>query len=326
LGRLNSRIDDAPPFLLCLLQTATEQAGHWYTATKLMSLTKCPTSDITLSKTDPFASEYWLQDKLLEPLLYWGLMEHHIAELPASWTKNQAAPRMFWRLTALGLTLGCWLKQHGTKSKVRQDLFNQQFQEKLSEPFKLLILEWDKLLLPEALQELIIQPDLSFIVPRNAPPYLIWLLSVFGNTQIQDYVYQGNFSRDSILQGLKTGMHIDNLISALKEHSKLPVASHVWQTLEQWSSAYGRTLLSQVLVLSCDSPEMATEIAAQSKLANTVLKQIGPQSLLIKAESEATIRKWLEKKNWVPLPGIADSQQLKNWLIEKEEEETNAAL
>jgi hypothetical protein len=232
---------------------------------------------------------------------------------------------MFWRLTALGLALGCWLKQHGTKSKVRQDLFNQQSQEKLSEPFKLLILEWEKLLLPEALQELIIQPDLSFIVPRNAPPYLIWLLSVFGNTQIQDYVYQGNFSRDSILQGLKTGMSIDNLISALKEHSKLPVAGHVWQTLEQWSSAYGRTLLSQVLVLSCDSPEMATEIAAQSKLANTVLKQIGPQSLLIKAESEATIRKWLEKKNWVPLPGIADSHQLKNWLTEKEEE-NNAAL
>jgi len=68
------------------------------------------------------------------------------------------------------------------------------------------------------------------------------------------------------------------------------------------------------MILACDTPEMATEILAQSKLSNWVIGLVGPQVLLIKPDGEGAIRKWLEKKNWVPRPGVTAGEGLYTWL------------
>ena len=50
------------------------------------------------------------------------------------------------------------------------------------------------------------------------------------------------------------------------------------------------------------------------ELAILIIGQIGPQTLLIKPEGEGIIRKWLEKKNWVPRPGLVGGDGLYKWL------------
>ena len=313
--RINALKRGSLPFVASLFKNAGQAEGQWQTGACLMMKSMVQESTVIFVQKDPFRSEAWLESVVLEPLLYLGLFEKTVEKLATPWLSQEQTARTFWRLTPLGVALAEWLGKEkdggAAMNHISQiDIFNKS----ISTEFATLFDAWNHILPPELEQQLIIQPDLSFFVPRYAPPYLIWILSVFGTTQIQDYVYQGSFSRDSILRALKGGVAVSELFEVINDHSKLPPAENVRYALEQWCAAYDRTIFAKAVVLACDSPEMAAEIAAQGKLAALVIGQIGPQTLVIKPEGEGIIRKWLEKKNWVPRPGVVGGDTLYKWL------------
>jgi hypothetical protein len=301
--------------LYCLLRVAAEANGHWLTGARLISQLANTKFSANFSGQDPFAEEYWLQETLLEPLLDLGLMEQTQAQLPTPWSKTATGTRLLWRLSPRGLALANWFTKYNSISAAYQQLTTETTgSAAFSSQITSLLDQWTQLSPEEPDQELILQPDLSFIAPRTSHPFLLWTLSVFGETAVQDYVYQGSFSRTSILKALKANMTIEELTDTLADHCKIPPADNVWQTITSWSSAYDKTLLAHALLLACETPEMAVEIAAQTKLAAHILGQIGPQVLLISPQGETAIRKWLDKKNWVPRPGIASATTLQQWL------------
>lgn len=318
LSRINSQMRGSFPFLAQLLKTTAKAGGCWQTSTSLMKSSIVTDSTVVFDYKNPFRSEEWLESVVLEPLMYLGFFEQTTETLETPWLKNGQEIRNFWRLTPLGLALAEWLiKQKDGGEALSQISKVDIFSKKNTFDFSLLFANWQLVLPVEVDQQLIIQPDLSFFVPRYAPPYLLWILSVFGTTNIQDYVYQGSFSRDSVLRALKGGVPVSELFEVIEDHCKVPPAENVIQALEHWCAAYDRTIFAKVTVLSCDTPEMATEISLQSKLATFVVGQIGPQTLLIKPEGESLIRKWVEKKNWVPRPGVVDGENLYKWLTKK---------
>jgi hypothetical protein len=303
------------PFVASLLQHAAQMKGAWLTGASLMKNSIVAESSVLFSEKDPFSSEEWLETIILEPFMYLGLFEKTTAELPTQWLIEDQRPRNFWRLTSLGLTLAQWLAEEKDASKAISQMVKIDMYHKDTDGiFAPLFSKWRQVLPAELEQQLIIQPDLSFFVPKNVTPYLLWILSVFAETQIQDYVYQGMFTRNSMLRALKGGAVVDDLFAVLKDHSKVQPSENVLLTLQQWANAYDKTLFSRAMVLACDTPELATELIAQSKLSNWIIGLIGPQTLLIKPEGEGNIRKWLEKKNWVPRPGVVTGERLYAWL------------
>lgn len=317
LCKMNYAKRGSLPFVASLLKTAAQVEGNWQTSAYLM-MNVAQQSTVVFVQRDPFRSEEWLETVVLEPLLYLGLFEKTSESLATPWLSAPQQVRTFWRLTALGVVFGEWLGKETNESeainKVSQaDIFNKKVTAEFGDLFD----KWQRVLPVEIEQQLIIQPDLSFFVPRYAPPYLIWILSVFGTLEMQEYVYQGSFSRESILRALKGGVAVGELFDVIEDHSKVPPAENVIHALEHWCAAYDRTVFAKTVLLSCDTPEMAIEIAAQSKLAPLIIGQIGPQTLLVKPDGESTIRKWLEKKNWVPRPGMVTGDGLHKWLNKK---------
>jgi len=310
--RMNVLKKGSLPFVASLLKHGAQLEGRWQTSAYLMMRSIVPESTVLFVHRDPFRSEEWLESVVLEPLMYLGLFEKTAKKLETPWRNETQVVRTFWRLTPLGVALAEWLGKgkDGINKISKADIFSKIGMAE----FTALLEKWQQILPVELEQQLIIQPDLSFFVPRYAPPHLIWILSVFGTTQIQDYVYQGMFSRDSILRALKGGVAESELFEVIEDHSKVPPAENVIRALEHWCAAYDRTLFARAVVLACDTPEMTTEIAAQGKLAPMIIGQIGPQALLIKPEGESSIRKWLEKKNWVPRPGVVGGDGLYKWL------------
>jgi len=314
-SRMNALKKGSVPFVVSLLKQGAQLEGRWQTSAYLMMRSIVPESTVVFVHRDPFRSEEWLEAVVLEPLLYLGLFEKTIEQLETPWLSEAQVARNFWRLTPLGIALADWLTKEKTGSAAMSQISKVDiFSKSKAAQFATLFEAWQQILPAELEGQLIIQPDLSFFVPRYAPPYLIWILSVFGTTQIQDYVYQGSFSRDSILRALKGGVAVGELFEVIEDHSKVPPAENVIRALEHWCAAYDRTIFAKTVVLGCDTPEMATEIAAQGKLAVLIIGQIGPQTLLIKPEGESIIRKWLEKKNWVPRPGVVGGDGLYKWL------------
>ena len=314
-SRMNVLKKGSLPFAASLLKHAAQTEGRWQTSAYLMMRSIVPDSTVVFVHRDPFRSEEWLESVVLEPLMYLGLFSKSTEKFDTPWLNETQAVRNFWRLTPLGVALAEWLAK-GKDAGATMSLISRVdiFSKSVATDFAALFEAWQLILPAELEGQLIIQPDLSFFVPRYAPPYLIWILSVFGDTQIQDYVYQGSFSRDSILRALKGGVAVGELFEVIDDHSKVPPADNVINALEHWCAAYDRTIFAKTVVLACDTPEMATEIAAQGKLALLIIGQIGPQTLLIKPEGESIIRKWLEKKNWVPRPGVVSGDGLYTWL------------
>jgi len=314
-SRMNVLKKGSLPFVASLLKHGAQLEGHWQTSAYLMMNSIVPESTVVFVQRDPFRSENWLESVVLEPLLYLGLFDKTAEKLDTPWLSEAQVVRTFWRLTPLGEALAKWLSNEKDGSTAMNLISKVDIVSKnVASEFATLFEAWQLILPAELEEQLIIQPDLSFFVPRYAPPYLIWILSVFGTTQIQDYVYQGSFSRDSILRALKGGVAVSELFEVIEDHSKVPPADNVIRALEHWCAAYDRTIFAKAVVLGCDTPEMAIEIAAQGKLATLIIGQIGPQTLLIKPEGEASIRKWLEKKNWVPRPGVVGGDGLYKWL------------
>ena len=318
-SRMNSLKKGSLPFVANLFKNGLQAEGRWQTSACLMMTSVALESTVVFVHRDPFRSEEWLESVVLEPLMYLGLFEKTSEILDTPWLNETHKMRTFWRLAPLGLALAEWLIEQGDASAAmsmmsRADIHNKS----LIADFSSLFEKWQKVLPAEIEQQLIIQPDLSFFVPRYAPPYLLWILSVFGITEMNDYIYQGSFTRESVLRALKGGVAVGELFEVIEDHSKVPPADHVIRALEEWCAAYDRTLLAKVAVLACDTPDMAIEIAAQSKLSEFIIGQIGPQTLLIKPEGEAMVRKWLEKKNWVPRPGVVTGQVLHKWLNNKD--------
>ena len=248
-------------------------------------------------------------------MMYLGFFEKTTAPVPAHWLSEGQMTRTFWRLTPLGLAMAEWLNEEKDSGKaisqlIKMDVFNKEVEG----IFSILFSKWRLVLPAEFEQQLIIQPDLSFFVPRNSPPYLLWMLSVFGEMEIQDYVYQGIFSRNSVLRALKGGAAVSDLFAMLEDHSKVPPAENVLFILQQWVTSYDRTLFSRAMILACDNSEMAAEILAQNKFSQWIIGPIGPHTLVIRPEGEGVIRKWLEKKNWVPRPGVVTGECLYSWL------------
>ena len=314
-SRINSLRKGSLPFVASLLKHGAQTEGCWLTSADLMMRSIVPESTVVFVHRDPFRSEEWLESVVLEPLLYLGIFEKTTEKLETPWLNQAQTLRNFWRLTPLGVATASWLTKRGDASGVMNLLCKVDILSKnVTLEFAPLFEAWQQILPAELEGQLIIQPDLSFIVPRCAPPYLIWILSVFGESQIQDYVYQGSFSRDSILRALKGGVAVAELFEVIEDHCKVPPADNVISALEHWCAAYDRTIFAKTVVLACDTPEMAIEIAAQGKLAMLIIGQIGPRTLLIKPEGESIIRKWLEKKNWVPRPGVVSGDGLYKWL------------
>lgn len=317
LCKMNYAKRGSLPFVASLLKTAAQVEGNWQTSAYFM-MNVAQQSTVVFVQRDPFRSEEWLESVVLEPLLYLGLFEKTSENLATPWLNAPQQVRTFWRLTAVGLAFGEWLGKQTNESEAISKVSQVNiFNKKVTAEFNTLFDKWHQVLPVEIEQQLIIQPDLSFFVPRYAPPYLIWILSVFGTLEMQEYVYQGSFSRESILRALKGGVAVGELFDVIEDHSKVPPAENVIHALEHWCAAYDRTVFAKTVLLSCDTPEMAIEIAAQSKLAPLIIGQIGPQTLLVKPDGESTIRKWLEKKNWVPRPGMVTGDGLHKWLNKK---------
>lgn len=317
LAKINILKRGSLPFVASLLQTAAKAEGCWQTSAYLMMNT-VQQSTVVFVQRDPFRSEEWLESVVLEPLLYLGLVEKTTEKLDTPWLNERQQIRIFWRLTALGIALGDWFgKENNAGDAISKVSKVDIFSKNVVIEFGSLFDEWQQILPIEIEQQLIIQPDLSFFVPRYAPLYLIWILSVFGTMEMQEYVYQGRFSRDSILRALKGGVAVAELFEVIDDHCKVPPAENVIQALEHWCAAYDRTIFAKAVLLSCDTPEMTVEIAAQSKLAPLIIGQIGSRTLLIQPDGEIVIRKWLEKKNWVPRPGMVDGEELHTWLNKK---------
>ncbi|BBB90348.1 MAG TPA: helicase-associated domain-containing protein [Methylomusa anaerophila] len=304
---------------LALIQESTYIKGHGVSPVSLYKRISQLDNLSNMAYGDYDRQEQYLSAWFMEPLRSLGLYASWEVSLPTPWAKQQERLRSLWYLTDLGKVAGRIVKARDKKA-VEQH-FSQYFgvidevmEGKLTNAGEGLVSSWEALLPPCLDNELILQNDMTFIVPQNAPPELIWLLSVFGSGENQQYVIIGKFQKETVVRALKAGIKLDNLQQAITAQSKSPPPGILLSMLEEWGASYGRAIVGKSMIVACDTSEDAAELAVQTRLAGVILGQVGLRTILIKEEGEAVVRKWLERKGRVPPPGVAGGAEIIEWL------------
>jgi len=320
VSHLANRNETNVVMLFDIFRAANPLGQRWQTAYSILE--KCGNSEAEIRRrgNDPISAEAWVAGVFLKPLAYLGLTENGIGQVEASWVENGYIEREFWRLTPAGKAFARWLETIRQPFSLPAELSNVSLPDAGGSNRRLadLLAAWREILPRDLERELIVQPDLSVIVPRTAAPWLLWVLTAFADIETKEYIYQGRFCRETVLSALKAGLSFTDLADALRRHSKIEPNEAVWRTLMNWAEAFDQTLFAKAVVLALATPEMAAETAAHTKLAAWIVGRSGPRTLIIVPEGEPAVRKWLEKKGWVPKPGFADGRELGAWLASRE--------
>ncbi|MDR1702219.1 MAG: helicase-associated domain-containing protein, partial [Sporomusaceae bacterium] len=178
---------------------------------------------------------------VLEPLFYLGLAERIAVKMPTPWRQdNAASERCLWRLSPLGTAFAAIFKAERKdtpfKFERRNAYFHDDWLEKTLFNDTLFAGKLAHFFPPSLHKELVLQNDMTFLVPKNAPPELIWLLHVFGEVTQSEYIIGGNFSKESIIAALKSGLQLTDLKKSMSTESKNEISPTVLRVIEDWGS------------------------------------------------------------------------------------------
>jgi hypothetical protein len=211
-----------------------------------------------LKLTEDFAlvEGEWLAQVLAEPLSWLG-----VAEL----TRDKAGRPVAFRLTDLGQAA---LTDQPSERERQQTAINRQAAAHS----------------PALTKALVVQPNFDIMV--LAPlENLVLLRQVdrFADQTSMGDVALYHITKDSVLRGLRSGLRGAEISAVLQENNRVPVASNVTQSIEDWAAEFERLVLYESCEL-LETPDSVTldRLLAQPDAARLVIKRLGPTFALVK--------------------------------------------
>ncbi|MEK5396531.1 helicase-associated domain-containing protein [Paenibacillus sp. FSL K6-2859] len=151
--------------------------------------------------------------------------------------------------------------------------------------------------------QFIVQPDFEVLIPPDVLYTVRWVLAECAELLQTDTMWSFRLTREMLVHASERGMPPEEAIAWIKEHALGGLPSVVELSLAQWGKSIGRTSLSEVILLTCQTEEDGAAIAAHPRLQSS-LKRIGPLHFLVAPESVEQMRKELF------LAGLAPSRMI----------------
>ena len=213
---------------------------------------------LKLSEDFALVEGEWLAQVFAEPLAWLGL-----AELG----RDEKGRPLAFRLTDLGLA--ALADQPSERERQQADQFRQLSAHG-----------------PELTNALLAQPNFDVLV--LAPLENLALLRQvdrFANQTSMGDVALYHITKDSVLRGLRSGLRGTDIIQTLRENNRVPVASNVVQSIEDWSVEFERLVLYENCHL-LETPDATTldRLMAQPGAARYVVKRLGATFALVTGE------------------------------------------
>ncbi len=133
---------------------------------------------------------------------------------------------------------------------------------------------------------LLLQPDLS----------TLYSLLPFAQANQLGLVSRLTLTKTSVLRGLQSGKNVEQIFSALQEHSQKELPQNVEYTLHDWTKAFKSANISQVLLFEVSSEDAGKILALLPSLQELGVRQLAPCIFAVSGSVNLqTVRKELEK-------------------------------
>ena len=145
-------------------------------------------------------------------------------------------------------------------------------------------------------------PDFTVLVPFQIEADERWQLESFADLENADAIFTYRISRQSIYHALKEGVEVDSILAFMHQHGERDLPQNVAYSIREWASSFGRIHFADVLLLRCDSEELAAEVSASADIRHYIEGQITPRDLLVSRAGYEEIVKYLERMGHLPRP------------------------
>jgi len=148
-------------------------------------------------------------------------------------------------------------------------------------------------------ESILILPDGEVIVPPGTSWADRWMLEQIAEWVQDDTVSIYRLTEHSIMAAAERGTAAEQLIDHLQHASgDVPLPDELQHAIAHWVSQTGRTVIEQVLLLRCDSKEIADAAAGREGLADLLIERLGERTFVIRQQNEAQVRRELERAGW----------------------------
>ena len=107
-------------------------------------------------------------------------------------------------------------------------------------------------------------------------------------------------SRNSVYRALLHEYTPEIIERFLEEHSKSPLPQNVTYSIAHWGTSYGRIEFEDVILLKCDSDDLADELMMSPKIKPYLKKKVGPCYLVVERDSYESLIAALSDEGYMP--------------------------
>lgn len=145
-----------------------------------------------------------------------------------------------------------------------------------------------------------VQSNFEALVPCTIEPRILWSIDTFAEIIKVDQIMVYKLSKDSVYHALLHGHTPQTIEQFLEAHSKSPLPQNVAYSIAHWGTSYGRIEFEDVILLKCDSEELADELMFSPKIKPYLKKKVGPRYLVVKRESYQSLVTALSDEGYMP--------------------------
>ncbi len=156
-----------------------------------------------------------------------------------------------------------------------------------------------------------VQPNYELLVPYTFPHNLRLIIEKISKLDKYDYINKYVISRDTILNGLESGLLKEDIINFLESYSANPIDENIMKAISDWSNSYGLISFLDVRIMKCSSESIAKDIKNQKRFEKWIIGEIDSKNLIIRKSNFDELIKELnsqgiypEKKIWSELNTI----------------------
>lgn len=140
-------------------------------------------------------------------------------------------------------------------------------------------------LLPEPLNEVILQPDLTAIAPGPLETPLAQTLAVAADVESKGGATVYRFTPESVRRALDAGRSAAELHAFLGQHSRTPVPQPLSYLIDDVARRHGRLRVGAASAyLRCDDDALLTELLADRRASGLRLRRLAPTVLAAQTE------------------------------------------
>ncbi len=139
---------------------------------------------------------------------------------------------------------------------------------------------------PDMTKALLVQPnfDVMILAPLQHQA-LLRQLDRFANQSSLGDVAMYRMTKESVLRGLRAGLSGTELLQILNDNSRVPVASNISTTIQDWAAEFERLLIYDYAnLLETPTAEILDRLLSRPEAVISTIERLGPTFALVKGD------------------------------------------